>query len=38
MVYDMKKRLRGIRKLKFGYEVLDVGFGYFMVKFDLPDD
>ncbi|XP_025685405.1 uncharacterized protein [Arachis hypogaea] len=28
-------RLKGVWRTKGGYEVLDVGFGYFLVKFDL---
>ncbi|XP_029154600.1 uncharacterized protein [Arachis hypogaea] len=31
-------RLKGICRTKGGYEVLDVGFCYFLVKFDLLDD
>lgn len=31
----MKERLRGLWNLKVGYEVFHIGFGYFMIKFDL---
>ncbi|XP_072073484.1 uncharacterized protein [Arachis hypogaea] len=31
-------KLKGIWRLKGGYEVLDVGFGYFLVKFDHNED
>ena len=34
----MRERLRGIWRLKDGYKVMDVGFGYFMIKFDLLED
>ncbi|XP_016178012.1 uncharacterized protein LOC107620353 [Arachis ipaensis] len=31
-------RLKGVWRTKGGYEILDVGFGYFLVKFDLLED
>ncbi|XP_025647149.1 uncharacterized protein [Arachis hypogaea] len=31
-------KLKGVWRTKGGYEVLDVGFGYFLVKFDLLED
>ena len=34
----MREKIRGLWRLKGGYEVMDVGFGYFMLKFDLQED
>ncbi|XP_057746383.1 uncharacterized protein LOC130965636 [Arachis stenosperma] len=31
-------KLRGVWRTRGGYEVLDVGFGYFLIKFDLRED
>ncbi|XP_015931305.1 uncharacterized protein LOC107457649 [Arachis duranensis] len=31
-------KLKGVWRIKGGYEVLDVGFGYFLVKFNLLED
>ncbi|XP_016206281.1 uncharacterized protein LOC107646618 [Arachis ipaensis] len=31
-------KFRGVWRTKGGYEVLDVGFGYFLIKFDLWED
>ena len=34
----MKEKLRSLWRLCGGYDVMDVGSGYFMVKFDLQED
>jgi len=31
-------RLKGVWKLNGGFELMDIGNGFFMVKFDLADD
>nr|KYP45068.1 Retrovirus-related Pol polyprotein LINE-1 [Cajanus cajan] len=36
--FTMKERLRMTWKLVGGYDVMDIGHGFFMVKFDLPND
>ena len=34
----LRERLRGVWRLHGGYELMEVGNGFFMVKFDLPAD
>ena len=34
----LKNKLKGLWRLKGGYDVLGVGNGYFLVKFDLQED
>jgi hypothetical protein len=36
--YQLRMRLKGVWKLNGGFELMDVGNGFFMVKFDLADD
>ncbi|XP_020203712.1 uncharacterized protein LOC109789219 [Cajanus cajan] len=36
--FTMKEKLRGIWKLAGGYDVLDIGHGFFLVKFDMQED
>ena len=36
--HTMKNKLRSLWHLKGGYDVMSVGNGYFLVKFDLAED
>lgn len=35
---NMKERLKKICRLSGGFDIMDVDNGFFMVKFDLPED